>query len=115
MIEPPYTYKARLKRAIDGDTYELDVDLGFEISHEVTVRLHGIDCPEHNTPEGVKAMTFAATIMNGDLIVKTVKTKSGGDTMSFARYVADVWLPDGRLLATVLREAGHFKEHEHLG
>ena len=41
-----YTYKARLSRVIDGDTVELNVDLGMSVSVKETFRLYGINAPE---------------------------------------------------------------------
>ena len=39
-------FKARLVRVIDGDSIELEVSLGFYITHTVKFRLAGIDTPE---------------------------------------------------------------------
>lgn len=45
-----YTYNAIVNRVIDGDTIDLDVDLGFNIIyHKQRFRLHGIDTPEIRT------------------------------------------------------------------
>lgn len=41
-----YDYKAKLHRVIDGDTIILDLDLGFDITKRVTVRLANIDTNE---------------------------------------------------------------------
>lgn len=41
-----YAYHARCVRVIDGDTVELDVDLGFEIRFLQRFRIVGIDTPE---------------------------------------------------------------------
>ena len=44
-----YTYKAKLDRVIDGDTIDVNIDLGFDISVHKRVRLAGIDTPESRT------------------------------------------------------------------
>jgi micrococcal nuclease len=41
-----YTYRAKVLRVIDGDTVELDIDLGFDIRHRCVARLRGINAPE---------------------------------------------------------------------
>ena len=41
-----YEYQARLDRVIDGDTLDLQVDLGFDVSLDLRVRLSGIDTAE---------------------------------------------------------------------
>jgi endonuclease YncB( thermonuclease family) len=32
---------------VDGDTYVISVNLGFDCSISITGRLHGVDCPEY--------------------------------------------------------------------
>ena len=44
-----YTYKAKLDRVVDGDTIDVNIDLGFDISVHKRVRLAGIDTPESRT------------------------------------------------------------------
>ena len=39
-------YRARLVRCVDGDTVDLDIDLGFYLSARVRCRLTGVDTPE---------------------------------------------------------------------
>jgi|TARA_B110000444_G_scaffold60236_1_gene56130 micrococcal nuclease len=45
-----YEYKCRILRVIDGDTVDIDIDLGFGVwMHRERVRLYGIDTPESRT------------------------------------------------------------------
>ena len=44
-----YTYKAKLDRVVDGDTIDVNIDLGFDISVHKRVRLAGINAPESRT------------------------------------------------------------------
>ena len=47
-----WEYRAKVKRVIDGDTVDVDVDLGFGIwQNNERVRIMGIDTPESRTPE----------------------------------------------------------------
>ncbi len=41
-----YIYKATILKIVDGDTLDLDIDLGFGIHRKQRVRLEGIDAPE---------------------------------------------------------------------
>ena len=52
MTAPPfeYRYRATLRRVIDGDTVDCDVDLGFEIIAVERFRLLGINAPEKRKP-----------------------------------------------------------------
>ena len=45
-MEPAYVYRAKARRIVDGDTVDMDVDLGFFVSVRIRFRLKGIDTPE---------------------------------------------------------------------
>lgn len=53
-----YVYGARVDRVVDGDTVDTSVDLGFGIHLFQRIRLLGINCPEHGTPEGDAATAY---------------------------------------------------------
>ena len=41
-----YEYKATIKYIVDGDTVDVDIDLGFDVwLRRQRIRLHGIDTP----------------------------------------------------------------------
>ena len=45
-----WTYRAKVIRVIDGDTVDVDIDLGFGVwMHKERIRLYGIDTPESRT------------------------------------------------------------------
>ena len=45
-----HEYKAKIKRFVDGDTVDVDIDLGFGIVLvKQRIRLYGIDTPESRT------------------------------------------------------------------
>jgi len=47
-----YEYNAIIDKVVDGDTVEVNIDLGFDIHYRGRVRLYGINTPERiNTPE----------------------------------------------------------------
>ena len=57
-----YHYKAKLLRVVDGDTIDVDIDLGFDVwLRKQRIRLAGIDTPESRTRNKVeKAMGLRA-------------------------------------------------------
>jgi endonuclease YncB( thermonuclease family) len=57
-----YEYMAKVTRVIDGDTIEVEIDLGFKIKHTTILRLSGINAPELRTPEGVAAKRYLALV-----------------------------------------------------
>ena len=45
-----YEYKIKtIDHIVDGDTFDATVDLGFNISHKIRVRMYGINTPESRT------------------------------------------------------------------
>jgi len=45
-----YTYRCKILRVVDGDTVDVDIDLGFNVwLHRERVRIAGIDAPESRT------------------------------------------------------------------
>lgn len=87
-----YTYKAHLKRVVDGDTIHANIDLGFGIFHEEILRLAKINTAESKTAEGKKAKAALEKIFKDApfFIVKSIKTDI------FNRYVADIFLPKNK-------------------
>lgn len=93
------TYPAVVERVIDGDTVQLNVDLGFCVWCLQTFRLLGINAREHDMPGGPEATeNLRAILAQPDVLtITSVKPdKFGG------RYDAAITLPDGRDLATLL-------------
>lgn len=83
-----YQYRAALVNVVDGDTLDLNIDLGLEVHLMKRVRLAGLNAPEKNTSEGVIAQTFVHMWMSdyangGDLTIATVKDRKE----KFGRYL----------------------------
>ena len=50
-----FEYHVEVLRIIDGDTLEVNIDLGFDIwIHNERIRLNGIDTPESRTTDKVE-------------------------------------------------------------
>ena len=50
-----YEYKAKVLRVVDGDTVDVDIDLGFGVwMHKERVRMMGIDTSESRTRDKVE-------------------------------------------------------------
>lgn len=114
-----YEYDAELVRVIDGDTFVLDVDLGFYVRTRQHIRLAGIDCPEKNTPQGLAAALFATNwFALADNQVRLMTTAR--QEKSFDRWIgvitSAVMRAEGPAdLARALRANGHVKAVERLG
>ena len=101
-----HEYQATLVRVIDGDTVELDIDLGFHVHVREKIRLADIDAPEVRTrdPEekqrGIEARDALEKMLRDKaLIVLTAK-----DRRSFSRWVATIYLDHGEEQISVQEE-----------
>ena len=90
-----YEYGCKVTRVVDGDTIDVDLDLGFDIIYKCRVRLYGIDTPEsrtRNKDEKVRGKLAAKflqdAISNGkNVILQTQLKDSKG---KFGRVLASV-------------------------
>lgn len=94
-----YQYKAVIQKIVDGDTMEIDIDLGLLVwIHGEKVRLYGVNTPEvfgvkKGTKEwekGNKASTFVKEVLKekDEIIVETIKDKKE----KYGRYLALVYI-----------------------
>lgn len=112
-----YEYKALINRVVDGDTVDVDIDLGFGVwLHDERVRIMGIDTPESRTRDLVeKAFGLASKARLKELIpegsIQTLKTevdKDGEDAKGkFGRILGDFLSEGGRRVTEILIEEGH--------
>jgi len=91
-----YEYRVKIVKIIDGDTVDVDIDLGFGVwMHKERVRLFGIDTPESRTSDleekkyGLAAKKFLTGMLDdeGGIILKTHKDKTG----KFGRILGELW------------------------
>ena len=90
-----HEYKCKILRVVDGDTIDVDIDLGFGIwMHKERVRLLGIDTPESRTRDleekkyGLAAKEFLTKwVTSGGLTIKTTKDARG----KFGRILGELW------------------------
>jgi micrococcal nuclease len=92
-------YYGQVVRVIDGDTFEILVELGFKVTQKFTVRLDGIDTPEKNTEEGKSAKEYVKNLIEGKSVILT---DAGSEKYGRAR--AKVSLMDGTDLTNFLIE-----------
>ena len=80
-----YEYKCKIRKVVDGDTVDVDIDLGFGVwLRKQRVRLVGIDTPESRTKDleeknyGLAAKEFLTKwVTSGGLTIKTIKDARG--------------------------------------
>ena len=90
-----YEYKCKVVRVVDGDTVDVDIDLGFGVwMRKQRIRMYGIDTPESRTSDkvekkyGLAAKDFLVKWTNaGELTLRTFKDDRG----KFGRILGELW------------------------
>lgn len=112
--QPSYLYRATLDQIIDGDTFDLSIDLGFHVDRRGRFRLADIDCPELPSPSARAARDFVFNCLGSakTIVVKTQRTDLHGRYVTHLFYSPaevsiDVCFSDGTYLNNELVDAGH--------
>ncbi len=92
-----YEYECTIRRVVDGDTVDVDVDLGFGTWRcSERIRLYGVDTPECRTRDaeekaaGLLAKEFVEEALHvGGTYTLTTKEKG-----KFGRYLGTIYLTD---------------------
>jgi micrococcal nuclease len=102
-----YQYKIKkVNRVIDGDTIDVDIDLGFWVTVSYRVRLKDIDAAETRTldveekKEGVKARLWLEKELarKGEWIIETHKEDKYGRILGTLYFVGDPVTLNERML-----------------
>jgi len=110
-----YEYRAHINRVVDGDTVDVDIELGFGVVlADERVRIMGIDTPESRTSDKVEKVFGLASkerlksLLGKTAILKTEISKDGEDMKGkFGRILGDFLTKDGRRVTEILIEEGH--------
>lgn len=98
-----YEYRVKkVLKVVDGDTIDVDIDLGFDISYSQRVRLAGIDTPESRTTDKkekalgleVKDRLKKAIDAATNIVIKTEKPDS---SEKYGRILGWVFLDDNKV------------------
>ena len=109
-----WEYRAKVKRVIDGDTVDVDVDLGFGIwQNNERVRIMGIDTPESRTRNkiekkfGLAAKERLKSLLGKTTVLQTTINKKGVDMKGkFGRVLGDFLLKNKKI-SEILCKEGH--------
>ncbi len=110
-----YEYKCKVNKVIDGDTVDVDIDLGFGVVlTDERVRVMGIDTPESRTRNKVEKLFGLASkarlkeLLSKHCVLKTEINKNGEDMKGkFGRVLGDFVATDGRMITDILIEEGY--------
>jgi len=116
----PWIYNAEVKKVVDGDTFDIIIDLGFKVKLDARVRLYGVNTPESRTKDleekkmGLAAKEFTdqwLTAANLKVKIETVIDKNE----KYGRVLARVWNESGACLNTDIVASGLAREYYGVG
>jgi micrococcal nuclease len=91
-----YEYRVKkVLKVVDGDTIDVDIDLGFNVSYTQRVRLAGIDTPESRTKDlkekalGLEVKDYLSAKLK-DAKVVVIKTELPDSSEKYGRILG--WL-----------------------
>ena len=107
-------YDAKVLKVVDGDTVDVDIDLGFGIVlTDERVRIMGIDTPESRTSDkieklfGLAAKERLKELLGEETVLITKDDRHGEDMKGkFGRVLGDFRV-GGKTVTEILIEEGH--------
>jgi micrococcal nuclease len=90
-------YVKKVSKIVDGDTIDVDIDLGFDISFSSRVRLAGIDTPESRTTDkmektlGLESKDYLKKAIDASKTV-VIKTEKMDSSEKYGRILGWVFL-----------------------
>lgn len=116
----PYQYKAEVRKVVDGDTFDILIDLGFDTYRHGRVRLYGVNTPESRTKDlaekqkGLAAKEFTDQWLiaaGGKVNIETILDKNE----KYGRILARVWNESGSCLNDDIVKSGLAREYFGVG
>lgn len=86
----PFVYTGYITKVIDGDTIDVELDLGFHITISRRIRMLGYDAPERHSPEGKSITQLFRDLYEGKPII--CYTKKQG---KYGRWLGEIFTRDG--------------------
>tara|TARA_A100001011_G_scaffold390334_1_gene473566 strand:- start:760 stop:1161 length:402 start_codon:yes stop_codon:yes gene_type:complete len=110
-----YEYSCKVVKIVDGDTIDVDIDLGFGVwLKKQRIRLFGIDTPESRTRDleekkyGLAAKEYLTKwLTSGGVTIKTQKDAKG----KFGRILGEMYCYDTNVNQKMIEEHHAVKYH----
>jgi micrococcal nuclease len=90
-----YQYKVSVVKVVDGDTLDVDIDLGFGMSYKKQrVRMMGIDTPESRTRDKVEKLFGKASKKHLKKLLESAESISliSHDKGKFGRILGEIYI-----------------------
>ena len=122
----PWIYNAEVKKVVDGDTFDIVIDLGFDTLRKGRVRLYGVNTPESRTSNleekkmGLAAKEFTdqwLTKANHKVKIETIidKNEKYGRVLAELYSSGDIDAPTTACLNKDIIESGYAREYFGVG
>lgn len=107
-----YEYNGTVLRVVDGDTYDILIDVGFNIKIKHRFRLLGVDTPETWRPTSVleKEKGSLVTQIVKELIEEENVTVKTYKTDKYGRYLCNIITKDNISLTEYLKTNNLLKQ-----
>jgi micrococcal nuclease len=95
-------YVKKVSKVVDGDTIDVDIDLGFDISFSSRVRLAGIDTPESRTTDkmekalGLESKEYLKKAIDASKTV-VIKTEKMDSSEKYGRILGWLFLDGSKV------------------
>ena len=88
-----YSYRVEVVRVLDGDSIEVDIDLGFHITYRAMLRLAGVNAPETRTLDLDEKIRGFAVKAELEILLKNAKriTVTTEKTGKYGRWLGYVY------------------------
>jgi micrococcal nuclease len=95
-----YHYKAKVERVVDGDTFDVVIDLGFKITTNQRIRMAKINTPEtynvkkdsEEYQKGLASNQYMEHRLAANNFLIELETEKA--TEKYGRYLGTIWLAD---------------------
>ena len=102
-----YEYKATIVKVVDGDTVDVDIDLGFDVwLRNQRIRLYGIDTPEcrQRNKAGKAHGLLAKAYVQKALIVGRTYALTTKEKGKFGRFLGEFKTGKGAITKLLIKE-----------
>jgi len=93
-------FRGKIVRVVDGDTVDLDVDLGFHVHTKIRCRLVGVDTPERGHRDWERATFVFANLMHENLDEEGYLYFTCHKTGKYGRWLIDIPVVNSALAET---------------
>lgn len=109
----PYEYWGQVSHIVDGDTFDVGISMGFDLSTQARIRLLGVDTPEiHGVKKrsqefhhGQASMDYVNTLLKvGDWLELRIRQSA---REKYGRWLAVAFMGDGTCLNALLIQRGY--------